>query len=380
MTIGWILERDRENFFAGTERVKKPAGPPTPSFACPFCGAHWAQARELQAHIAVTHFVARPILIIDGVEPARSTILRKRPIKISVLNSSQAELKMGSTPAIILTPEELVRQVALLKQAEVSISLANAALPGTTPVITPYSLSFRIVAPATMRGVEMAFTEQLASGELTRALVGQFLQDRRCLGDGRDYAARLAEFALGILLKERPAGEALTLPFAAYRECYGAALEALAEFDRPLARLVTSVIRFAINDFGAPLAVTGYWDLDLVRAMLANPGDANPPSAPVLSANRLSICPVDHGTGQILDLGVRMFSQPRWSPILSDECRQAATSALVDEMDRQKALAVWAAASWRLGAKMDAEEPLRQISAIHPFRSWAEPYLESLTS
>jgi hypothetical protein len=48
-------------------------------------------------------------------------------------------------------------------------------------------------------------------------------------------------------------------------------------------------------------------------------------------------------------------------------------------MDTQKGLAIWAAIAWRLGARESAVEPLRQIAATYPFRTWAEPYLESAT-
>lgn len=378
MTLGWILEKDWESFFANTERVKSPGGRPTPYFPCPFCDAKWAGTRELRAHVASVHSVARPVLLIDNLEPPRICPLRTRPKAFSAINATGIELQINGASPFALVPNQLSQRLAALDQAEVSIRLINASQARIAPVVTTYDVSFRIAGPAILRGVEMAFSKQLASSELTRGLIGTFLQDRRCVSAGRDYAAGLAHFALGVLLKERPSGEALTLPFSVYRDSYGAALEVLGDFDRPLARLIAAVIRFAFNDFTTS-KTTGFWDLDLLRAMLSDPECDDLPPAPAASASRVVICPVDHGTGQILDLGVRMFSQPRWSPILDDECRRVATSTVLDEMDRQKALAVWAIASWRLGAKVSAEEPLRQISAIHPFRTWAEPLLESLT-
>ena len=74
-----------------------------------------------------------------------------------------------------------------------------------------------------------------------------------------------------------------------------------------------------------------------------------------------------------------MAGQDRWSPILNEECRKAAASDILDAMDRQKALAIWAVSAWRLDAKESATEPLRQISATYPFSNWAERYLESVT-
>ena len=299
MTVGWILEKDWENFFANTERVKSPGGRPAPSFPCPFCDAKWAGTRELQAHVASVHSVVRPVLLIDNVEPPRECPLRNRPKAINVINATGIELKINGASPIALMPNQLSPRLAALDQAEVSIRLINASQARTAPVVTTYDVSFRIAGPAILSGVEMAFSKQLASNQLTRGLVGAFLRDSRCVSAGRDYAAGLAHFALGVLLKERPSGEALTLPFSEYRDSYGAALEVLGDFDRPLARLISAMIRFALNDFTTSQP-TGFWDLDLLQAVLSDPECDDLPPAPAASASRVAICPVDHGTGQIL--------------------------------------------------------------------------------
>jgi len=101
------------------------------------------------------------------------------------------------------------------------------------------------------------------STTLTRASIDKFLNDPRCRGTGSDYADGLANFAMGILLKERPTSEHLTTPFARYRESYGSALRVLSDFRRPFSRLISEVIRFALNDFSTMGAPTGYWELDL---------------------------------------------------------------------------------------------------------------------
>jgi hypothetical protein len=87
---------------------------------------------------------------------------------------------------------------------------------------------------------------------------------------------------------------------------------------------------------------------------------------------------VDHGTGRVLDLGVRLSRQERWSPILDEECRQIAEADTLDLMDRQKALALWAVTAWRLEAVNDATEPLARLSATYPFSTWATSCLETL--
>ena len=86
-----------------------------------------------------------------------------------------------------------------------------------------------------------------------------FLDDPRTQGSGKEYASGLAEYCLGILIKERPEGENLTTPFKRHRECYGRALYILKDFPRPLANLIASIIRFSLNNFENGGEPTGYW-------------------------------------------------------------------------------------------------------------------------
>jgi hypothetical protein len=82
----------------------------------------------------------------------------------------------------------------------------------------------------------------------------------------------------------------------------------------------------------------------------------------------------------MLELSKHLTAQPRWSPILDDECRTLAQSDLLDVTDHQKALAIWAASAWRLGSTECALEPLTQIAEIYPFSRWASKYLEQAST
>lgn len=380
-TFGWIREGDWDSFLEGTQRTPDPAPPSLPTFKCPFCAAELTTPAQLQKHVAGEHFVARPFLLIGGIEPEEICVIRSTGAVrgLIVANATDAEIEVDGGARVSIAVGDLGRVLLKLKQGRVLIKLSNAAQAKATPVFTLYDISFHIAGAVALRNVEVAFSETIMSSALSRALIDKFLGDPRCRHAGHDYAEGLASFTLGVLLKERPLSEHLTTPFARYRESYGSALRILSGFQRPFARLISNVIRFALNDFSECKQPTGYWELDLACALLRDPERSDFPSDFGSEAVRREICPVDHGTGQILDLAVRMFRQKRWSPILNDECRQIANSDVLDAMDRQKALAIWAIASWRLSAKEQAIEPLRQISATFPFKTWAEPYLETVT-
>jgi hypothetical protein len=294
-------------------------------------------------------------------------------------NVTEAELGINGAARSPIPVEQISKDLLRVKDGEASLTLRNSSQVNATPVSTDYKISLRIATPRAMRNVEQAFSERIAAANLSRASIDGFLNDRRCSGVGRDYADGLAKYALGILLKERPSTERLTTPFSRYRENYGSALHILSDIPRPFAYLIAEIVRFALNDFSNAEKPTGYAELDLARTLLASPDSERQKAGLEVTSKRRELCPIDHGTGKVLDLAIRMSQQERWSPILDEECRSAAASHLLDETDTQKGLAIWAAMAWRLGARDSAIEPLRRISAIYPFRTWAEPYLESAT-
>jgi len=381
-TVGWIREGDLDAFYEGTERTPDPGPLKGPTFSCPFCAALFSSHSEFQDHVYAKHRVDRPFILLRGREPSAHTVLRS-PLalsEIAVANTTYAKVCLnGALPQKKLSTDTLKEMIAKTSQAELKLELVNAAEQRAAPVVTQYGLSFRIAQKAELKRVEEAFREILVSEAITRNSIGSFLADKRTQGPGREYASGLADYCLGIIIKERPDGESLTTPFSRYRELYGRALDILKDFPRPLARLIACIIRFSLNNFENGGERTGYWELDLAIELLSNPGSASL-AHPHVSATRRPVCPIDHGTGRMLELSKHLTAQPRWSPILDDECRTLAQSDLLDVTDHQKALAIWAASAWRLGSTECALEPLTQIAEIYPFSRWASEYLEQATT
>jgi len=379
-TFGWVREDGMDAFFEGTDRVPNPGPAPEPTYSCPFCKAVVGDRRALQDHVSDHHRVERPLILLWGTEPSQHRVIRVplRNSEIIVANVTSAQVAVDGMPFQTVALNKLAQQVSDLRQAEVSLRLSNSSQVNAAPVTTSYTLSIRIAETRDLKEVERAYDEVIMSAPISRASIRRFLADPRSTGAGSEYAAGLADYSLGVLLKERPETEALTTPFARYRELYGSAVQRLTDFDRPLARLVGDVIRFALNDFSRTTTETGFRELDIANGLLKDPSQDL--CLPVDEDGvRRSVCPIDHATSRVLNLAGRMSKQTRWSPILDGECREIANSELLDASDRQKALAIWAVAAWRLSAKQSAIEPLRQISATYPFSTWAESYLESAT-
>lgn len=380
-TVGWIREGDLDAFYEGTERTPDPGPPKKPSFSCPFCASLYPSQSEFQDHVYAQHRVERPFILLRGHEPSAHAGLQS-PValsEIAVANTSHAKVCLDGAVPKKVTTDKLRKIVAATSQAELKLELVNTTEQKAAPVTTQYGLSFRIAEKADLKRVEEAFREILVSEAITRNSIGSFLADKRTQGPGREYASGLADYCLGILIKERPEGESLTTPFSRYRELYGRALDILKDFPRPLARLITCIIRFSLNNFENSGEHTGYWELDLAIELLSDPSSASL-TRPLESAARLPVCPIDHGTGRMLELSKHLNTQPRWSPILDDECRALAHSDRLDATDHQKAFAIWAASAWRLGSTDSAMEPLTQIAEIYPFSRWASKYLEQAST
>jgi hypothetical protein len=380
-TYGWVREDDLEAFYEGTERIRDPGPPLDPTYKCPFCTTTWFGRIELQNHVAEEHKVKRPALLIKGNESSRREIIRAKLTEADVViaNATSATIRINGRGSDTTSLDGLIKYLSSNLVTEAQVTLLNDSQKNATPVVTTYDLSLRVATANELRDVEYAFAAVVMSERISRETIGRFLDDPRTYGTASEYAVGLAEYALGVLLKERPDTEPLTTPFARYREAYGAALQKLSDFERPLAFLIVDIIRFAMNDFSGVNARSGFWELDLAKSLLNNPETSEIPFGRDQQEVRKPICPIDHGTGQILALAERMSCQKRWGPILDEECRKAATSEILDATDRQKVFAIWAASAWRLNATKSAIEPLKQIAAAYPFRIWAEPYLESVT-
>ena len=379
-TFGWVREDGMDAFFEGTDRVPDPGPAPEPTFSCPFCKAVLVSRHSLQNHVADRHNVDRPVILLGGREPSRDITLRVAlgHAQIVTANVTSARVRVDGMQYETVPLNSLAAQLSHFRRAEVSLILTNNSQKNAAPATTTYKISFRVAEVNELKLVEKAFDEIIMCEPISLASIGRFIAETRSLGPGCEYADGLANYSLGVLKKERPETEMLTTPFGRYRELYGSALQVLRDFDRPLARLVGDVIRFASNDFSSATSQTGFWELDIANALLKDPLQDIQPTLDEKAARR-SVCPVDNATSGLLNLAWRMSKEIRWNPTHDRECREMAKMDLLDAGDRQKTLALWAATAWRLGARQNAIEPLRQISATYPFSTWAESYLESAT-
>jgi hypothetical protein len=319
--------------------------------------------------------------MIDGQEVGSALVVRNQDSirAYAVANASSAQIAVdgGKTTAIRL--ETLPTLLAGYTEEIVSLTLTNETERRAAPVTSQYRIQFRVANAQALKTIEMAFYKNVMSHTLNLATIRHFLESCEGVGPAKDYAEGVAKYLTAILVKERPADQSIATPIARYRELFGSSLQVLSSYSRPLARSLTAIAQFAINDFPARQIVTGFEELDLAMAFFRGPMSAQPYVPRDTLSKRRNAYPIDHGTARVLELCARYAGLDRWGPVLEEECRQITDSNTLDIMDRDKTLAIWALTALRLGVTRDAIMPLKRLSATYPFSKWAGPCLEEIS-
>lgn len=409
-TFGWVQEAAWDRILSATESAPEPSPPRAPLFTCPFCRASYTTSGDLQEHLGNSHQVERPVMLINGEEPAYGFVLRKAPraSDIAFVNTTSVAVAIDNDVGHPVAAGEVWQVLARATAARVRIQIENAPArrvapinwqavtifsdaggtpsserPGGVspePVETTYDIAVRIASAAELQAVERAFNQHLNIADFTRDSVSAFLADPRCKGVADDYATGMAEYALGVLVKEGRHDPGQESPLARYREHFRSALMKCVPHKRALPRLLSAFMRFSLNDFSRSDEPTGHFGLDRVSAALADPANGLRSKGHAEVGPLRPVCPIDHGTDRILRLADDLFSAKRWSPVLADECRQVASAGTLDLTDQQKATALWALAALQHGATRDAVEPLQRIAATYPFADWASSFLDAVTA
>lgn len=384
MGVASYREDDLTRFLEATETVPIFGPPRPPRHHCPFCTETFEDRHSLSDHLSSSHHGDRPVLVIGGREPDQTSTIRQplRTGQIAVENCSAARVSLNGVWQDEVSPQTVPTLLSRETDAVIDLELINRFDEVATPVHQLYHLMLRIPDKASVDAVDRAFIEHLATGTPQMAQVAAFLQDPRCGDVVSDYADALGCYVRGLLVKDQAVGTGVTLRRAEADDFYGAALEGLKGFHRPLTAVVCGLVRFAFNDFGFVDRLTGFRRLDRCNAVLAPLLGLDVPPvedrAEGTTGSVVKLCPFDQAIDRVLDLAERLNRQTRWGPTLLENCRQASDARTLAARDRVKVLAFWASTALRLGADEAALEPLRQLRATYPFGPWAAGHLDRM--
>ena len=277
------------------------------------------------------------------------------------------------------SPEDLSALIVNETNTVLEIDLFNKFDLSAEPINQFYRLSLRVPDKTALDAVDRAFVRILASETVDISDVDRFLRQRSTQGAVREYADALASYVRGVLVKDGRGGS--TLPFSESEGLYGSALETLQSFRRPLAYVVSSLVRLTSNDFTLAEERTGFGRLDRCHAVLAptighylSRPPENEADAEWRAERTIALCPVDQGLDTVLRLADRFKDQH----ISLTEYRQALELPRLTRRDRAKICALHALTALKSSAAFEAREALRQLRNEYPFEAWASRELDKL--
>jgi len=385
-TVGWIRENDIERFLSGTSTTPGPRPAAPPRFFCPFCTSSFPTRSTLGSHLGEAHRASRPYLAFGGSEPSSGDVVRNKVPHRSVhlFNVTDVSLSNdGGGSFRPIKPGKVARIISDTRSGRLSLRLENRFEAKAVPVVQTYDLRFRIYSEAQLNAVDRAFVAKLARPDPTIFMVDEFMEQAAREG-AADYSSALGDYVLGVLVKDADPASGVRPGLRDHRRKLNASLRALKDVDRPLARLVSALIRFSSNDFSNTYR-TGLVALDyanecllpLTRFADAGVSLAAERDSPK-EAGRVRVTPIDNGCDSVIRWADRLSGLARWSRAVEDGLRAETDAPSCDPLDRSKLCGLWALAALRLGKADAAREPLRLLSGNDCFGEWAEGLLEEM--
>ena len=386
MTVGWIFEGDRDRFLAA--RYPTPAAVRTAEvFRCPFCQDNFTRRSELSAHVQKCHSIKRPFLLIAGVEPGAEETIRTclHPSALEVFNCTGLFVGFDGEALRPIRLPTLAQQLTGLRRADIRLQLSKVGVKPIQPVIQEYHL--KIVAPdeESLARVDKLFFSTLDVDDINLDKVGAFCETTRD-EPAAEYAEALADYVRAALIKDGDPRTGVSGRLSHYHEVQNRALNSLQSFDRPLANVLASLIRFALNDFSRWREPSGFAPLDhAYRVIGPLAQDHRAPhrsgtSVCVKGKTRVFICPVDVGTDAVTRVAKEAADLTIWNAAVEERFRAQADQASLDSFDRAKIHALWALTALQLRARASAERPLRLLDGHPTFGKWANRKLAEVAS
>lgn len=267
----------------GYMEFKEPTGltwefVPRPTlYICGICGGQWDDPDKLLRHRFEAHAAPRPVLIVRGQE------LGATPYRITRKASASDFIAHHATEATVngepVQPAKLGEALAGRALDRVKVELANDSTRAG------FEILYSIASSQDCEGVEQCFTAMMKLNRLDPRAVEGLIANAAPFKSASTYLDGICMYLYGVLAKER--FPALQLSFDNYRGKFELASATLADFDRPFARLIRSLVSFHLNHFQEVMAGTATGPLHIAARRLHSllSSGAEPPAVASLSAD-----------------------------------------------------------------------------------------------
>lgn len=385
-TIGWVYEDAVERFLEGQPRIVLPA-PPPPVFPCKWCQRAFSSVEELRRHFSLEHPLELPALYVRGQPLLRESTLRA-PIgegDVELFHCSRCEVQIDNSPWHQLTPSQFRAQFTHLRNATWNVRLIHERAEDASRTQEQYKIGFRIPNADDLDAIDAHFMRTLVLDELTHSDLSTFEAQLPIDAPAREYAGALGDYALGIVLKEGRSRPRAPIGFEEFAIKMRSALDIVRLFQRPIALVVSSSIRFNLNDFhdyGTATATELDVALRFFRHLTSDAaiGGIRPWAAPRSQVRSTrAVCPIDLLSHRVLSACGRLARGDGLSAAELDDLEQRTrTTTPLSEQDLAKVHVICAEGYLHLDRPSDALPHLRAIQFDPSFKDWAQRRLEDI--
>jgi hypothetical protein len=340
----------------------------------------------LQEHLESAHVGHRPVLTLWGAEPKSVETVRKevKPNDVGFFHATDLHLSNDGLSFSNIDPKGLREALSHAGSDRLWLRLENRFDAKAQPVHTDYDLTFQVCEADTLTEIDKIFVAHLGRDSVHLDDVHGFLRHSGPVS-ASEYAAALAEYVVGILIKDADPSTGVSVAERDYRARLNGSLRILEQYDRPLSRLICALIRFSGNDFDASrMSATGFELLDSANAQLAQVAKGRNalrlPDKAQGRGKKVSVCPIDNGSDMVMRQADRLASLTRWSPDLQQQLEAESDLPDLDPLDREKIWVLWAQAASRMGKVESALHPLRMLAGNYCFGQWADEMLREIES
>jgi hypothetical protein len=376
-TLIWIDEGDRER------RLEKEEFPEIPilRFPCPYCQLRFDSEAEIEDHVNRAHVLELPVLLLWGCAAPSEMVIR-RPIRadgVRLLNCRSCWVERNGR-GISISPRDFPAAFAGEKDAHWTVRLTNFREPGNGTAQREYRIDFRIPADDQLIAVDQRFAEYLAVDQPDHPDLERFLGSCRVGGPAADYANALADYVLGVMLKEHSANLVAPVGFEEYRTKFQAADQVLRAFARPLAWAISGCVAFNLNSFaegGRAIEVhpiqAGF---DLFGEVIKG-GRPRPRGRGPGGHGKERRCPVDTITAELLSLCERYMGGESLGVEDAERLERRRNTRVVSEYDLPKINVLCALVFLGIGEHDRARPHLDQIKFHQLFGLWSQSEAEA---
>lgn len=326
---------------------------------CKKCGESFPDTERLRGHKFEHHPFNRPILVIRDKEVGSQTLHINRKL-------NNQDVAMRDCNIVILNGEEFSiehfpEKLSVLANGTYNLRLENSG------VSSEFTLEIKVASDEDIKGIENTFREIVVGKELNPAILNRFIEEAKEYESAMRYCDGISSYLYGVLLKE--GSTEIKLAFEDYVKKFNAAAEALADYQRPLGRLIISLISFHFNHFSNTASVGEGTMIGWVASQFIAYLDGNSFSNEnKITSHTWEELLADNDTKKIINLTAQF---PNVSSIGS-------VDDLKTEYDRAKVHLILSESSRLQGKMSDAINHAKHIRNLPLFEGWADNFINKI--